>query len=49
MCIRDSNTTYAVQGSTADDNDYMGGGSYAAGTFTNNGAHTAYGQALIQI
>lgn len=43
------NTTYAVQGSTADDNDYMGGGSYAAGTFTNNGAHTAYGQALIQI
>ena len=43
------NSTYAVQGTTADDTDYMGGGSYAAGTFTNNGAHTSYGQALIQI
>ena len=43
------NSTYAVEGTTADDTDYQGGGSYAAGSFTDNGAHQSHGQALIQI
>ena len=43
------NSSYATTGSTSDDTDYMGGGSYAAGTHTDNGAHQSYGQILIQI
>ena len=43
------NSSYSTDNGGSDDTSYMGGGSYAAGTFTNNGAHTQYGQALIQI
>jgi len=43
------NSTYAVEGTTADDTSFQGGGSYAANSFTDNGAHQSYGQALIQI
>ena len=43
------NSSYSTHGAVSDDTSYMGGGSYAAGSFTNNGAHQTYGQVLISI
>ncbi len=42
-------SSYSTNSGTSDDTDDMGGGSYAAGTHTDNGAHQSYGQILIQI